>query len=144
MFQIDLIIFTDFWRVRGSNISDFLVRFTEMVYADKHTVRIFSPRDCPFAPRRLLHSERRWGLFAYWRIKRILRNNDFKGIFIATPNGPIGLCARFACWQLGLAYSTNKPLRYPSDIPDLMDASIWAKILPRFYSLLVGKYSDAS
>jgi len=118
--EIDLIIFTDIWRVNGSFKSELLVRLLDEAYLRKKKVRLFSSRDCPvsFYPGR--YSEKRIGLFSFARTFRILKRNKFNSIYVATPNGPVGFTAIVACWILRLDYSTSKRLCYPKYLKDLI------------------------
>lgn len=97
-------------------MSDFLRAFVDHAYENKKTLRVFSPRDCMVSVPAGRYSEERialTGLFAIWNI---LRKNNFRAIYIPTPNSAIGIYARIACWLLGLSYATNKKAPYPSYI----------------------------
>ena len=114
MITIDLIIFTDLWKVRGSRLSDFLRSFVDTAYENRNTVRVFSPSDCLLSVPVARYAEERISLSGFFAIRRILKRNKFKAIYIPTPNLPIGIYARLACKTLGLHYYTNERALYPS------------------------------
>ena len=123
MVKIDLIIFTDLWRVNGSFRSSLMVSLVDQAHSQNHTVRVFSPRDCPISFFASRYSDRRIGLLGFWRIWNILNKNKFQSIHIATPRMLIGTYARIACWILGLDYSTDRSLGYPRYVKSLVDKS---------------------
>lgn len=114
MAKVDLIIFTDIWRVRGSVLSEFLVELLDTAYAGSNSVRVFSPSDCLISFPMGRYSEERIAVTGFFAIRRILKKNKFRAIYIPTPNSPVGIYARIACLSLGLEYCTNNKVTYPS------------------------------
>ena len=118
--EIDLIIFTDLWKVQGDFESSLLSRVLDEAHLRKQTVRLFSSRDCPVSFRPSKYSDKKIGLFSFAKTFKILNRNKFKRIYVATPTGPVGLSAVIACWILRLDYSTRKRLCYPTYLKDLI------------------------
>jgi len=124
MAHADIAIFTDVWRTPRSPLSFFLLEFAEVANKGKKSVRIFSPKDCsiniPFG----LRMQRRLALSGFFRIYRILKRNSFDGIYIPTPNQPVGIMARTACRIIGLSYSDNVRCPYPEHLSETLARAV--------------------
>lgn len=116
MAHVNIAIFTDVWRVSKNPLSFFLLEFAEVANKGKKSVRIFSPKDCPIVIPFGGRLQRRLAISGFLKIYRILKRNSFDGIYIPTPNQPVGIMARIACRIIGLSYSDNVRCPYPDHL----------------------------